>query len=168
MTDLNKWKEMTDLGMGWKKRSELLSQHIIPNSSVLDLGSGSQVIKQFLPKNCSYKPCDCIKTSKDCIVCDFNLGQFPEGHYDYVVVAGVLEYMDNQRSFIKNITKLGNTILLTYRPPERFKQYPQYPGYILSKDSLEALLTENKYNWTIIGTWMHSTHTIYRITVEQN
>jgi len=118
-THTNRWHKVAYNGKpSWDARNEIIAAMIPAGSSVIDLGCGAQTLREHLPSQCSYQPCDLVKSTPDAIVCDFNKGQYPKSDkpYDYVVSSGVLEYIRNHDQFLANIAALGRNIILSYNP----------------------------------------------------
>jgi hypothetical protein len=75
---------------------------IEPGRTVLDLGCGPYMaLQSFLPTGCQYTPADLTKWSDDVIVVDLDRGEFPAGSYDYVVILGVLEYLQTPAAVLR-------------------------------------------------------------------
>jgi len=100
----------------WDYRNMKIASYIPEKSLVLDLGCGARTLEGYLAAGCVYQPCDLIKSSSEVIVCDFNAGVFPklDQKYTHVVCSGVLEYIRDHESFLKQCALLGDTIILSY------------------------------------------------------
>lgn len=114
---IGRWRRVAHGGRPpWDTRNERIASYITPKSSVLDLGCGSQTLKSHLPKDCEYQPCDLVESTADVIVCDFNSGEYPQMDrvYSFVVCSGVLEYIRDEETFLRNCGRLGSRVLLSY------------------------------------------------------
>src|SRR5882672_6229357 len=78
-THVRRWRKVAHAGRPpWDDRNQTIANLIPRGSSVLDVGCGSQSLKNHLKGACKYQPCDLIKSTPDVIVCDFNAGFFPD------------------------------------------------------------------------------------------
>lgn len=96
------WKKDED---AWRKeyqnevpheRAQLVAKMIdwTGAESVLDLGSGSEPMRQLLPKEIAYYPVDYKQLTGNTLVFDFNQKQFPDIKADIVILIGVVGYVD--------------------------------------------------------------------------
>jgi len=116
-TQKKRWKKVAAAGPpAWDSRNAIIAGFIPPGSAVLDLGSGAQTLKNHLPDDCFYQPCDVVRSTPDVIVCDFNRGEYPRAtrRFSHVVSSGVLEYIRDHRRFLKEISMLGDSIIVSY------------------------------------------------------
>ena len=152
----------------WDGRNERLAKLIPNGSQVIDLGAGAQTLKQHLGRDCSYQPCDLVKSSPDCLVCDFNAGLYPEKtqDYDFVVCSGVLEYIREPKEFIGRIITYGKTVIISYnlwdgKPSGKFSRLSQ--GWVnhLGPSDLEGYFEALGVPFEKVDDW-HG-HFIYRL-----
>lgn len=117
-TDYRRWRRNSMVQPSWDGRNKRLAELIPNGSQVIDLGAGAQTLKRHLRQDCGYQPCDLVKSSPDCLVCDFNEGIYPEKKkdYDFVVCSGVLEYMREPGEFVCRILTYGKVIIISYNP----------------------------------------------------
>jgi len=113
-TDCGRWVDQDQLESGATLRAELASRKIAPSKSVLDLGAGKMELRSFLADTNHYVPADLVQRSEDCLVVDVNQGQFPTGHYDYIVMLEVLEYVHDAPALLRRAGEAGSILLLTY------------------------------------------------------
>jgi hypothetical protein len=73
----------------WPARMRMAAALIPPGSKVIDLGAGSQALRDMLPAGCSYTSVDLANAD---ITCSLSVGELPEG-FDVAVFLGVLEYL---------------------------------------------------------------------------
>jgi hypothetical protein len=117
-TDYGRWRRNSKVQPSWDGRNRRLAELIPNGSQVIDLGAGAQTLKQHLGQECGYQPCDLVKSSQDCLTCDFNEGVYPDTakNYDFVVCSGVLEYIREPREFVGRILTYGKVTILSYNP----------------------------------------------------
>jgi hypothetical protein len=117
-TDYRRWRNNPQAIPSWDDRNRRVAALIPDGSRVIDIGAGAQTLKTYLGGKCRYQPCDLVKSSSDCLLCDFNKNLYPEvaGTYDYVVISGVLEYVKEPRVFLSNTLRYGEATILTYSP----------------------------------------------------
>lgn len=168
ITDRKRWARNATQAPAWDGRNLLIAKHVRPNSRVLDLGSGAQTLRTHLPPGCLYVPCDIVRSSPDCIVCDFNRGIYPplDRAYDVTIGSGVLEYLRDPADFLGRISAYAPTIILSYQPaePEGADKIRRLSdGFVnhLQKTELEALLTRAGYRFEQTDTWLRQV--IYRL-----
>lgn len=79
----------------WIERNRVIGTWIPDGSSVVDIGAGSQNLRDFLPPGCRYQPVDVVPPDAHTLFADFNAYTVPvmERSADVVVCSGVLEYV---------------------------------------------------------------------------
>jgi hypothetical protein len=102
----------------WRDRAELASLFIRDGEVVCDLGSGSQVLRSFLPPNSGYIPVDRDLSSPGTFACDFNNANFslPTYEFDVIVALGLLNWLDDLDVFMARLGELcpDRFIIFTY------------------------------------------------------
>lgn len=91
----------------WPGRLRKVAGLIPPGASVIDLGAGSQALRDHLPPSCKYTPADLPDF-------DMNAGRWPEGQWDVAVMAGVLEYANDPSDALRRLRALAPTAIVTY------------------------------------------------------
>lgn len=157
-TQLRRWQKVAAAGPPpWDKRNRLIASFVENHSTVIDVGSGAQTLKQHLGDEVEYQPCDCVKSTPDVIVYDFNIDQSLEleKSYDYVVCSGILEYITNPAGFLKLVTTFGRETLISYNPIQpgdtRFQRMANNWVNHLTRSELEALFNECGLNGTLLN-----------------
>lgn len=119
-TDFQRWADVTDTwGEKHPLRARIVAQFIGNRSSVLDLGAGSMVLRQFLRPGCRYQPCDLYPRSPDCLVADLNAGQFPGGRYDWVAMLGVFQFLQDPAWAVRQCRQVAQFAAFSYSPTIR-------------------------------------------------
>jgi len=100
----------------WIGREQQVAEFIPPNSNVLDLGGWRAYLKETHGKLNKYICVDRHPEAKADIVADFNKNEFPEIELEdcVIVCVGLLEYLKDVPSFLRNIRKYGNKLIVTY------------------------------------------------------
>jgi len=141
----------------WSDRLELVASHVPNGAKVLDLGAGKQGLKELLP-SCTYTPADLPDF-------DMNANRFPQGRWDVVVAAGVLEYADRPQEVLKAVRRLAPTTLLTYQTMSgkvtRGRARSGFHNH-LSRTSLERMIRKAGFRPEKVGVWENQD--IYRLT----
>lgn len=141
----------------WLDRVEVMVKFIDDTDrKVMDLGAGSMHLKELLSKDVEYYPVDYVKRSSETIVCDFNKNEFPEFDVDVMVCSGILEYIEQPKQFLDNVTKHCRKIILSYKGKEKFDYTMLFSNEIIDFLLLKGfrMTKENKqYSdlWTILS-----------------
>lgn len=148
-THRRRWRKVAVAGVPpWDMRNRIIAGYIPAGSSLIDIGSGAQTLRTHLDATVEYQPCDCVATTPDVILCDFNAGQpLPTTyHYDYVVCSGILEYIIEPSVFVDVMARLGGQLLLSYNPiregDSRFRRMANNWVNHLSREQLEKLFSK--------------------------
>ena len=158
ITDYERWKLVEVESEGWASRSTIIASLIPSNSSVLDLGAGSQTLKRYL-HDCNYQPCNLFQTTPDTMVCNFNKNIYPKIHneFDFVVCNGLLEYIRKPKVFLKNIMPMGRKYIISYaiKLPKYSLKWRLSMGWFnhYTETELENLFVSLGYKFKIIGQW---------------
>lgn len=108
-----KWQEIEYFDALWRSRIKLMSSYIPDGASVIDLGCGKMWLKEFI-KNSVYYPVDYVWRGEGTIICDLNKDKFPDIKSDISFVSGCLEYIEDYKSFICNISNNSKKCILSY------------------------------------------------------
>lgn len=107
--------------MRWEYRQKELAKRIPEGATVLDVGGGKQVLREFLRSPKEYVSIDCQDVAEGTIVADLNKEGFPSGHeklkgkvFDVVVCQGVLEYIDDIEHLLTMLSLFGRSLVVTY------------------------------------------------------
>lgn len=153
MTGRRDWSDVED---EWPDRAELVAAFIDPGSSVIDLGSGAQGLRRWLPRDCTYTPADLVARTPDTLRFDMNRGRWPKGRWDVAVMAGVLEYSPDAAAVFEHLAEIAPVAIVTYahrRRPERLERF-------------RLRLLARRAGWRVEGvaTWPRLRQRIYRLT----
>jgi SAM-dependent methyltransferase len=85
----------------WAARAETAAGFIHEGSRVLDLGCGNGSLRGFLPPGCTWIGYDLRPLGTDVLPIDLDAGEFPTGHFDYVVLLGVLDWLSEPRAVLE-------------------------------------------------------------------
>jgi len=109
--------EVYPFNLEWNYRSEIIKNWIPENSTVLDLGAGTQGIKKYVNFK-KYIPVDKYAVTPDTIVCDFSVEDLPflEDKFDLVMAMGLFEYLKPNRvlQMFKEIPRYSDTLIFSY------------------------------------------------------
>lgn len=105
--------------MRWEYRQKKIASRIPEGSSVLDVGGGKQVLKEFLKNPSEYISIDCQDVAEGTIVADLNKDGFPYEElkgkvFDVAVLQGVLEYIDDIEHLLKMVGLSARNMIVTY------------------------------------------------------
>ena len=114
-SDLSRWSDPQNAdGAKDHSRSRFVGKLIPPGSSVMDIGCGAMAFSKYLPEGCSYACADLHERSPDCQVVDLNKGEFPKGKWDCIVFLGVLEYVFDVESVLRNAIQASKKVYVDY------------------------------------------------------
>jgi tetratricopeptide (TPR) repeat protein len=118
-SDVNRWQDPAQLESAWNRRAQLAADLIPSGAYVLDLGCGSMALEGLLPPRCTYVPCDLVARDDRTLVCDFNAGEFPfTRHFTHVTALGVIEYIYDLPSFLRDLRATNRPVVLSYNPAD--------------------------------------------------
>lgn len=112
------WRDIEYFHDTWKLRIASMAKYIPANSTVIDLGSGKEWLREFLPQNCHYVAVDYLDRGTKNLVCDFNKKEFPNIKGDIAFISGCLEYIENPNWFIEQVSQSNSKIILSYNTTE--------------------------------------------------
>jgi hypothetical protein len=168
ITDRRRWAVNVTEKPSWDERNKIIASYIPPNSSILDLGAGAQTLKKYAASLSLYVPCDIVKSSPDCLVCDFNEGLYPplDRTYDITVCSGVLEYLRDPFTFLLTMRGYSKSFILSYQPAtgtSEDKLDRLTHGFVnnLLREELEGLLRQSGYRFECVAKW--ASQLIYRM-----
>ena len=112
--DAEYWSDPANYVRSWDTRAARAAALIEPGKTVLDLGCGRMALRSLLPQGCRYIPADLTKWSDDVIVVDLNRQEFPGGSYDYVVMLGVLEYLQSPPGVLREARRHASKLIVSF------------------------------------------------------
>ncbi len=142
-----RWRKNALSRPSWDDRNRLVATLIRPGQSVLDVGSGAQSLRGYLPPGGGYTPCDRVRISADTLVCDLNRpARLPDVvGFDVAVCSGVCEYLWYPREVLGWVSRVADAAIVTYCPAkgglrDRFERLAQ--GWLchLSESEFQAIL----------------------------
>jgi hypothetical protein len=166
-TDARRWRKVATEVPAWDGRNRLIADLIPFGSSVLDLGAGAQTLAGYLKAGCQYQPCDCVRSSDNVWLCDFNRDRYlaVRQRFDYVVVSGLLEYIHDPRKFLGVVRSYGNILLVSYADsrPSQTRFWRASQGWVnhLSRSELERIFEDIDLGWQEVAQWHEQI--IYRV-----
>lgn len=115
----NKWEDIDTYCTEWEKRIFTLVDLAFSNApslitSIMDLGSGPEWTRKFLPAGCLYFPIDMKKITEHTLVYDLNQQQFPDISSDLILISGCLEYLNNLGWIVQNCSKRCTYVVCSY------------------------------------------------------
>ena len=109
MTDVERWKKTALEVPKWDERNKLFAQILaqLNVNKIVDFGAGNQTLRNYVKDIELYVPIDCVKSTPDTFLVDFNatfsLPKFPTGPNASFVFSGFLEYIEDLDAFFKNL-----------------------------------------------------------------
>lgn len=160
-SDIERWGQDKSLFSSWNDRTQLLANHIQPNSRVLEFGSAKLVLKAMLPYGCVYYNSDLVSRDKDTLVIDLSQ-ELPEVPIvDYIVFSGVLEYLFDVEKVLVHLARFTDNFVFSYATTDAFPEIKtrRFHGWVsdLKKDNVEDLGKALGRKIEIIGFWKQQT-----------
>ena len=151
-----RWKNEDSLKSSWDVRTKLIARLIEPNQSVLEFGSGRQVLKDHLPEGCTYTPTDIVDRAGGNIVCDLNgpeLVKFEK--HNVAVFGGVLEYINDVPRLIAHVSDCDMIIASYAKAPDEANRSRAFEGWVNDYSHAELIKIFRKYGYEckLLTTW---------------
>jgi hypothetical protein len=102
----------------WTDRAREAAKFIPSYAGVIDLGGGLGELYKALKDPMDYYSIDLERWNDHTIKADFNKGEFPcHGSMvvQFVTCLGTLEYIENPKSFLSEIRKYADRLVISYR-----------------------------------------------------
>ncbi len=156
-SDVERWEPIGAIKKSWAERTIEMSKFILPNSKIIEFGAGKMVIKEHLPENCSYTPSDIVDRGPGTFVCDLNNPDLPVfDQYDYCVISGVLEYINDVPKLIEHLSTSIDSFIISYATVKEDHIAKRGNGWVNSytENDIIKLFEENdfalsnKENWS--------------------
>jgi len=111
-----RWRRVAYELPAWDGRNALIASLVPRGSAVLDLGCGSQTLKNHLDAPSRYVPCDLIPRP-GVIEIDLDRNVWPDvdGAFDYVVMSGVLEYLKAPSAALCRVHDFAPALITSYQ-----------------------------------------------------
>lgn len=118
------WSDLDD-NIDWdlmRFRVAMFSEWITPDvKSVVDYGAGRMFLQEYLAPDVAYYPVDYIYRNEQTILCDLNLGTFPDIPTDVAICSGVLEFIFTAEKLLKHVcAHTSKKIILSYLGVDNF------------------------------------------------
>ena len=114
--DLSRWADASRF-REWEERTSLIAGMVPAGTKIIEFGAGSRRLEQLLDPTCVYVPSDLVSRGPGTIVLDLNTRPLPDltrSGFDVAVLAGVLEYVSNLRSFVPWLSRQAPTVIASY------------------------------------------------------
>lgn len=133
MPDLKRWSAAESYLPQWIERSKIIGGYLAGCGSVLDMGAGTQTLRQFVTGR--YIPLDCVSLSDDAMLVDldseWSASDLPEA--EGVAMAGLLEHVSDPVAVIRRVAPVGRVWAVSYMDSRRHQGYK-----LLTLEQLEA------------------------------
>jgi hypothetical protein len=148
-SDINRWKNNSELFQDWDERTLILGFFILSNSNIIEFGAGNMVLRTALSNYKSYTPSDIVSRFPETIVCDLNESiSFDLSKYDAAVFSGVLEYVYDIEKIIEQLAAVSvNQIVMSYCCSDIVQLSRDKNGWLsdYTKSDLEGIFEKNGY-----------------------
>ncbi len=148
------WSDL-DENIDWdlmRFRVEMFSEWITSEiRSVSDYGAGKMFLQEYLNSDVKYFPIDYIRRNEQTILCDLNLGEFPEIQTDATVCSGVLEFIHTAEKLLEHVCRNTNKmVILSYLTADQFpniegRRASAYVSDLTDKQIVDLMESNNFY-----------------------
>lgn len=154
-TDRARWTDRDSYLPFWDARSAAIGPLLKDRDWVCDIGCGAQALYKQLAPGTRYLPADIRAWTEDTETCELNEGRLPLrslSRCDVAVMLGVLEYIIDPATLLRNLHGYAEHLLLTYCVPELWTADRAGYGWVnaLSEVDLRTLLADAGY--TVVAT----------------
>lgn len=168
VTQVERWSSTGALSADplWDARAVAAAALVPPGKRVLDLGCGDMKMEALLPAAIAYLPLDVARRDERTIVVDLNLKRLPQVEADFVLGMGVLEYIFDIPSLLRQLARQVPEGLISYHPFELSPKRDRLAvGWVnaLSSPELIALFRAAGYKSVEVHAYKPSLH-FYRIS----
>lgn len=157
VSDFERWSKDNVFHENWNERTQLLSDFILPNASIIEFGAGSQVLKHMVANHKKYVPSDIVKRNEETLVCDLNQPLMLDlSSFDTVVFSGVLEYVFDINSVFQYLQQNQiSQVVLSYCTTDLNASNRKLHGWLsdYSETDLLEIFKANQYTIVAIEQW---------------
>lgn len=140
-TDISRWQKNTSQVPDWDSRNVMIASRIKADDIIWDFGAGNQSMRSHKPASSAYVPIDCVPTTNDTVLCDFNHDfRLPSGQPTLVIMSGFLEYILAPEAFF---TKLRGA-LATTRTLFSWAHLPEAPAERAAHGWISPLVVDHR------------------------
>ena len=163
---LARWADPSSLDAAWDTRTSMIAQMIPEGSSVLEFGSGREILEGLLPPACTYQPADMVARSPRTLVCDLN-DEFPRlaQHYDVVVFSGVIEYIHDLPQLFRHVRAITSQCIVSYATTDHLDCIAtrQTNGWVHHLSEVELIRMVEEVGFRVQETKPWQQQTIFRL-----
>ncbi|WP_027720368.1 FkbM family methyltransferase [Maridesulfovibrio zosterae] len=163
-TDCGRWSRWESLCGDIDQRAGLAGALIAEKSSVLDVGAGLMMLRDYIPESCSYTPLDIVARNRKCIVADLNQKQYPDQKFDVIAALFVFEFLHDVTSFLEWAANNAEKLIFTYHQmkPNSKRTQRRAAGFFNDYHISEIEKIIQKTGWKIKTTIaIHSNQTCF-------
>jgi len=168
-TDIARWAELSkkEDRPSWETRNDIIAALVPKDVSVLDIGCGNRDMQKLLP-TCDYTALDCVGDPSNTIIMDFNTITDAseidlDKVYDYAICSGVLEYIQNEWTFLQFVKRNSKNIILSYvlKSDRSGPTAMSKNGWVNEYTSDQLDETFERLNLKVVESTKYRTHTIF-------
>jgi hypothetical protein len=98
----------------WIERAQIVSALIPDGATILEIGVGTGEFRRFVGSRTLHVGADLNPLDADTIALNLDYDPLPPGHFDYVVLLGVLEYVRRPYVAARKLCNAADDIVITY------------------------------------------------------
>ena len=162
MTDIKRWSDDGSYDHGWHVRTANLFDMIPPHSkTILEFGAGTCYTSRLLKPGQVYTPSDLVSRDDYCrgceptIVMDLNNDPWTiTDKYDVVMFSGVLEYIEDMGTLVRNLSGITDNIVCSFSDTTNDTR-SERNGWVNRISQHEFLRVFEKYGFELVrsGSW---------------
>jgi hypothetical protein len=115
--DRQKWSAPSSYKAEWAQRSALAARYISDGARVLEIGTGAGTFRQLVANRCRYTGTDLQPLDDKTLALDIENDPIPPGHWDAIVMLGVLEYLYEPLSALAKVGAAAQSVIFSYCLP---------------------------------------------------
>jgi len=110
--------------VSWHARSALAAKLLSDCASVADLGCGGMTLETYLLPGTRYLPVDVTRRDERTLIADFNRQPPPSLEAEGVACLGLLEYLYDAESFLRQLRGHYRVAVVSYNPTDSIAPVP--------------------------------------------
>lgn len=112
--DRLRWGDPASYKPAWGERAKLAASLVPSAVSVLEIGVGTGVFRDLVKERTTYVGADLQPLESSTVAVDLDHDPLPKGQFDYAVLLGVLEYLNQPEVAAKKVCAAAMNVIISY------------------------------------------------------